>query len=405
MRILIVGGGRAAASAAAAAREANPEVEIVMVCTEDVLPYYRPRLSHSLGGYLDPSSILIHPEQWYMERRIETRTGTEVVALDGERGRARLDDGEELTWDALVLATGARPFVPPVAGAGRPYVFSLRSLADRDAITRAVHWGERALIIGGGVLGLEAAWALSRAGCEVTVLERGPHLLGRMLDSDSADFLARIVEGRGVIPLYEASSESIVGAGESPRDEEEPVAYVNLEDGRTVAADLVLFSTGVRSEIGLAQDLGLQCNRGVVVDDRMQTEHPNIYACGDVAELHGTVAGAWDAADRQGRVAGANAAGAEERYQPPAPSRTLMVMGTRVFSVGQVNNDAEITRTDSDPEEGVFRRIWLQDDRIRGAVLIGDVRGNEALQAAVNEKMSIDEAEADSVDSILAAVT
>jgi len=391
-------------SAAGAAREADDGAEITVVGAEKFLPYYRPRLSHSLGGDLDPSSIAIHPGSWYDGEEIQLRTGREVVSVDAVRRRAVMDDGEELSWDALILATGARPFVPPVSGAGRPGVFTLRSLVDREAITAASRTAERAVIIGGGVLGLEAAWALTKAGLEVSVLERGPHLLGKMLDPDAAAFLHAIVERKGVRPVFKASTEAVVGTGSCPEDESEPVALVKLEDGRELPADLVLFSTGIRSETRLAEELGLKCGRGVPVDERMRTEISDVYACGDAAEFDGAVAGSWEIADRQGSVAGCNAAGGETAYASPALSRTLMVMGTQVFSVGDITGDEMFTITDCDRTGGIYRRIWLKSASISGAVLIGDVTGSGAIREAISSGVQLDPGTTRSVTSLLDAV-
>lgn len=335
-----------------------------MLGAEPYLPYHRPRLTYVLGKGAPVETFLLHPESWYAERRIAVKTGIRVVT--GDKNSVRDEAGGTYHYDALVLATGGVSAIPPIPGRDLKGVFGLRTYDDLLAIEEYSRDKKAVVIIGGGLLGLEAAWAFRQWGKQVFVLERGQGLLKNQLDDAGMRTIGQVVESAGVVPVYEADTQEIAGAGS--------VESVSLKDGRKIEAGVVLLSTGVRSETALAKALGLNVNRGVVVDDRMSASQ-GIYAAGDAAEHAGKVLGIWPAATAQGKVAGINAAGGEATYEPVVPSNTTMVMGTSLFSVGDIGRGAGPYRTlEWGDGQKDYVKFYLQESRLAGAILIGQTR-------------------------------
>jgi nitrite reductase (NADH) large subunit len=377
-RIVVVGGGPAGVTAAEAARAADPEAAVHLIAAEPYWPYYRPRLSHAVGKTLKIEAIYIHPPSWYAERRIEVRLGRAATGIDVAGRKIVLDDGTELPFTALVLAQGGRAFLPTVPGHDLPGVFTLRRWADLEAIARWVGAARRGVVVGGGPLGLEIAWALRQWDREVTVLEMGDRLLGRQLDPRGAEILKEIATAKGVRALTGVTVEGLEGA--------ERVTGVRVRDAGTLEAEFVIFAAGVVPEVGLARDAGLAVGRGIVVDEAMQTSHPDVFAAGDAAEFQGRVFGLWSVAVEQGRVAGTNAAGGQARYRPVAPSNVVQVLETSVFSVGQTEGPRVLVR-DRGPQG--YTRLVFEDGRLAGAVLIGDVQAGPRLKAAVDAQATL----------------
>lgn len=375
---MVVGGGPAGAAAAEAARAADPEAAVHLVAAEPHLPYYRPRLSHAIGKALKMEAILIHPPSWYAERRIDVRPGRAATGIDTANRRVLLDDGTELGYTALVLAPGGRAFLPPVPGHDLPGVFTLRRWADLQAIARWAGACRKGVVVGGGPLGLEIAWALRLWDREVTVLEMGERLLGRLLDARGAEILGEIAAAAGIRSLTGASVEGLEGA--------ERVTGVRVRGAGTLEAEFVIFAAGMVPETGLAREAGLAVARGIVVDEAMRTSHPDVFAAGDAAELRGSVPGLWSVAVEQGRVAGTNAAGGRARYRPVAPSGVVQVLDTGIFSVGQTDGPRVLVR-DRGPQG--YARLVFEDGRLIGAVLIGDVRDGPRLKAAVDARATL----------------
>ena len=372
--MVIVGASAAGVSAAEAARFESEQAEITVLGAEPYLPYHRPRLTYVLGKGAPVETFLLHPKEWYTARRIDVRTGLRVVPRDG----ASVSDeaGSVYPFDALVLATGGASAIPPIPGKDLTGVFALRTYDDLRAIEEYSRDQPSVAVIGGGLLGLEAAWSFRQWGKQVFVLDRGSGLLKNQLDDAGMKTVGRIVESAGVIPVYEADTQEIMGTGRA--------VGVRLKDGRTIEAGVVLLSTGVRSETGLAKALGLKANRGVIVDDRMSAA-PGIYAAGDAAEHAGKVAGIWPVATAQGKVAGINAAGGNATYEPVIPSNTTIVMGTSVFSAGDTGRGEGPYRTlDWGDGRKDYMKFYLQESRLVGAILIGQTRKALKVKALVD---------------------
>jgi len=296
MRFVIVGSGAAGINAARSLSAANLPGTTIDIYTEEPYSYYpRPRLPDFLAGDLSLDELIPYAEDWYEKRNIRLHQGAVVTHIDPVAKRLTLSDGVEVAYDRLLLANGSHPNIPPFEGTEKEGVFSLRTLADAIAIREYARQVGHAIIIGGGLLGLEAARGLSLLGPKVTVVEFFSRLLPRQLDEQAADVLQKQIEGMGISVIANAATEAITGG--------KKLAGIRLKDGREIAAEQVLISAGIRSNIQLARDAGIEVNRGVIVDEQMQTSAPDIWAAGDVAEFEGRTWGIVAAAIEQARVA------------------------------------------------------------------------------------------------------
>jgi len=375
--VVIAGAGAAGLAAAEAARRSAPACRITLLSHEAEAPYYRLNLTRYLAGEVTRPELRIHPPAWYAERRIELLTGVTATGLDLDGHRLAFSDGTAVAFDTLVLASGASAFVPPVPGATLSGVISLRTVEDADRLLAAVAAGGPCVCIGGGLLGLEAAAALARRGVAVTVLESAGHLMPSQLDARAGALLAAHLAGAGVVVRVAVRVREIAGVG--------CVEAVVLESGERLPAGVVLLATGVRANARLAADAGLAAARGVLVDDHLRTSHADVLAAGDVAEHRGMLYGSWLAAQHQGAVAGANAAGDAVTAGALPRSHTLKVVGLDTFSVGQ------FTAPDGDhvavagERDGAYASFVLRGGVLVGATLVGRLDAAAAARRAVEE--------------------
>ncbi|MBN1336426.1 MAG: FAD-dependent oxidoreductase [Deltaproteobacteria bacterium] len=363
VRIVILGGGVAGVTAAGHARATAPKASVTLVSDEPVLPYVRLDLTRLLAGEVEEHALALQPEAWYDEQRIERVQGSAGALRRGAR-LLILEDGRSLPYDRLVLACGAQPFRPPVPGLEGDGVYTLRTLADARRLLAAARPGLRVACIGGGLLGLETAGALARRGCAVTVLEGSAWLLPRQLAEPAGRVLERHVEGAG-IGVRSGVRVTSIERGADP-------LVVHLAEGAPVGADCVVVAAGIRPEVWIARQAGLQVRRGVIVDDRMTTSDPAVLAAGDVAEHAGVVYGIWPAAWAQGAVAGVVAAGGEAAFPGMAPSTRLKVLHVDVFSAGVVEAPDATHSVHEEDRDGVTVRLVVADGRLAGATVLGD---------------------------------
>ncbi len=346
--------------------------DIEVIGAEPHPNYNRILLSSVLAGDKEIADIILHPREWYGDNGIMLTTGDPAVKLDAAAKRVTTAAGREVAYDRLVLATGSRPFVPPVAGLALPGVCAFRTIADLelmcDAAKNAKTNGGCAVVVGGGLLGLEAAAGLMKRGMAVTVLHLMPTLMERQLDEAAGLLLQRDLERSGLTILTRVQTEALAG--------DNRVRAVRLADGRELPADLVVFAVGVRPNIDLARDAGLDVNRGVTVDDFMVTSDPDIFAVGECIEhrgqTFGLVAPLWD----QARTCAEALCGAEPApYAAAAPHTSLKVTGVDVFSAGVLqardDGDEEITLRDGGSRQ--YKKLVVRDGRLLGAILYGDI--------------------------------
>ncbi|MCL2496308.1 MAG: FAD-dependent oxidoreductase [Clostridiales bacterium] len=373
-KIMVIGGGTAGLSAAQAARETDAQARIHLACGEKRLPYYRPRICELLAG-LETDKLTVRNYQWFTDNSIEVINGR-VTSVDTAEKTVRFEDGSFLHYDKLVLATGASGNLPELKGDTAKQSMALRFLADIERLKQTT--GPIA-VVGGGLLGLEAAWQLSRAGRPVTIIERGERLLGRQLDEESSRFFLSITENTGV-------RVALNGQAASYEDNR-----LLLTDGRFFDAAMVVFAAGIVSQTKLAKAMGLTLARAVVVDEYMRSSQPDIYACGDCAEYRGQVAGLWTVSMAQGMVAGKNAAGRQEVYVPEAPPYMMNAMGSKIWSAGAICADSLCVKSSS---AGVLTKLFFdEEEKLAGAILIGDIGNALSLKKAIAAGMSKEEAQ------------
>lgn len=376
MDYIIIGAGVAGTAAAAAIREHDPRGRIVLLGDEELPLYSRIRLPEYLAGRVERERLVIRKPQWYSDQQINLMTGTRAESIDAQAGRVLLSGGSALPYDRLLLATGAGCWIPRVPGRELPGILTVRTVADVDRLKSAAAGQKTAVVVGGGLLGLEMASALANIGPEVTVVEVAPWLLPRQLDREGGELLQRILEKRGIRFFVGAKLDSFAG--------KDRVEAVHLTGGEELAAAVILVSAGVQPDVALARQAGIKIQKGVVVDDRMATSLPGVYAAGDCAEHRGMIYGIWPAAEAQGKVAGTQMAGGEDTYTGTLPSHTLKVSGVDVFSAGRFDVD-DPARCKRDRGENTYRKEVLDDDgNTVGAILIGDLGDRNKIIKAIS---------------------
>ncbi|MDR6373997.1 NAD(P)/FAD-dependent oxidoreductase [Paraburkholderia caledonica] len=368
-RLVVIGNGMAGMRTVEELLKLAPDLyDITVFGAEPYGNYNRIMLSPVLAGEKSVDDIILNSRSWYEENGIRLHAGDPVVAIDRTRRIVRSRNGVEAGYDRLLIATGSKPFLIPVPGHTLPGVIAFRDIQDVETMLDAARSHRHAVVIGGGLLGLEAANGLMRQGMSVTVVHVTDSLMDRQLDRSASALLQQALERKGLRFLLKANTAEIVGP--------DRVTAVRFDDGTEVPADLVVMTAGVRPNIDLAKQAGLHCERAIVVDDTLQTYDPRIYAVGECVQhrtaTFGLVAPIWD----QARVCGAHLAGAgHRRYVQRATATKLKVTGVELYSAGDFigGPDSEdlVLR---DPRRGVYKRLVIEDNRVIGAVLYGDVK-------------------------------
>lgn len=374
-RFVILGGGPGAHYAAQAIRERNATADIVMVTAEDELPCNRPMLTKALLQDMSGDRLAIESRAWYGERSISVVFGATVQSVVPAEEKVVTDKGE-FAYDKLIYALGARCFMVPIPGWEQEHVVSIRSIADCKKVQALVARGAKtAVVIGGGVMGLESGWELKKGGLDVTVLETAPGLLPRQLDEGASALLQQLCEKAGVKIVTGAQITEITAGA------------VLLSDGTKYGAELVIMSTGMRGNIAVAQEAGLKTDKLIVVDDAMATSEPGIWACGDCVEFEGNPQAFWAQAAETGRVAGANAAGEETAYRALGSSLAINAMNTSIFALGTNGMDGRKYRTVEmrDGQRGSYEKYYFFNNRLAGVILIGDTSKMARMTKAVEE--------------------
>jgi NAD(P)H-nitrite reductase large subunit len=380
-KAVIIGNGVAGVWAASILA-GSPEVSAEVLTDEEYLYYNRPHLLEYIAGRIDFERIFVYPEEWYAKRGIRMRLRESVLALDPDRKEVTLKGGK-MSYDKLILSTGSQPVLPPIKGTEKKGVFTLRSARDALSIRERALNGGRAVVIGGGLLGLEVAGALHALGLEVTVVEFLKRLLPRQTDEQAAQLLSSMMEKMGIRVIVGGEVESILGGDRMER--------IVLKDGTSLQADLSVISVGIRPRVDLATAASIKVDRGIVVDHHMQTSAPDIYACGDVAEMDGKIGGVIPVALDQAKVAALNILGEGVAYQSEYYSFTLRISGIRLASIGEVNptgGDYE-ERRNIDLNRGIYTKLVFKDDIMVGAILLGDTSKIQTIQELIRRRQEI----------------
>lgn len=382
----IIGNGAAGISAAQAIRERDKTGSIYMISNEEYPAYNRPMLTKSLVAGLDAAQIAVQEPSWYEDNHVFQMLGKNVVSIDTQKKEIHTADGAKFKYTKLIYALGSECFIPPIAGADQPEVIAIRRLADTQKVAELLPQTKEAVVIGGGVLGLEAAWELKKAHCKVTVLELAPRLMGRQLDENAGEMIKAISEAQGITIHTGVQIEAIEGGGH--------VTGVRLGDGRVFPAQLVIVSCGVRANAAIAKEAGIETERAVVVNSRMETSAEDVYACGDCAQYQGVNYAIWPQAVEEGRVAGANAAGEALEYTTVPAALSFHGMNTALYSIGDNGSNPDLvykTVEFKDTARKQYEKYYFRNNRLCGVILIGDVSRMAELTEAVEKKASFGE--------------
>jgi nitrite reductase (NADH) large subunit len=376
MRIVIIGNGVAGVSVAETIRKEDKESGITILSDENYPFYSRPRLIEVLAGKSSAGQIVIHSGSWYEKNGIDLRLGSQVTGIDTARGKVIDQSGGSVFYDTLVIAAGASCRVPPVPGIDGDRVFTLRSIADAEKIRAFAATRKNAVIIGGGLSGIESAFALVSLGLTVTVVEVFDRLLPHQLDHEGSALLRGLLEARGLSFVTGARVKSISRNADG--------VAVATGNAAPLTSDFVVVAAGIKPHTSIVKDTAIAHNRAIIVDEGMRTSCPGIYACGDGAECGGTIYGLWQPAREQGIVCGNRILGHETAFAGSVPSARLKVAGIEFASVGSIVGDEGVVQVrDKDDAAGTYRNLFIRDKKLVGAILIGNVKETTALQSKI----------------------
>ena len=365
--LVIVGNGMAAARLVdELAKAALGRYAIAVIGDEPRLAYNRVLLSSVLAGETASHDIELRPADWWRDRGVTLKYGCAVTEIDVGRRELKIANEESIAFSRLVLATGSTPLRLNVAGAELAGVHTFRDSRDVDLLLTLAAAKKRVVVVGGGLLGLEAAYGLAKAGAPVTLIHLMDRLMERQLDAPAAALLKSLVEPKGIEVLLNANTARILGDAR--------VEGVELTDGRRIDADAVIFAAGIRPNIALARDAGIPVNRGVIVDDHLQTGAPDIFALGECAEHRGICYGLVEPAYEQARVLAQHLASRPASYSGSVVATNLKVSGVSVFSAGDfLGSEGSEAIVLSDIRRGTYKKLVISEGRLTGTVLVGDV--------------------------------
>jgi NAD(P)H-nitrite reductase large subunit len=393
-RYVIVGNSVGAVGAVEAIREVDREGSLTIISDEPYHVYSRPRISEYLAGESSLEDMLYRPREFYESNGIQTFLGRKAVALDLDQSLLRLEDGESIPWDRLLLATGGVPFVPRMEGLEKDGIFTFTTLGDAQRLAEALDDIRRMVVIGGGLIGISVTEALVKRGVQVTVVELKDWVLNTILDEQAARLAQGVLERAGVRVLTGHTVQRILGR---PRDQGR-VGGVVLENGEEVPCDGVVVAIGVVPRTEIVANTSVTVNRGIVVDRHMATNIPHVYACGDVAEAFDFVYGVnrvipiWPNAYLGGRIAGYNMAGLKMEYPGAVAMNSLKYFGLPIVSAGlyEAPGDGYQVLTSGDRDRVVYKKLVLKDGALVGLVFVGEIEKAGILLGLMREKLDVE---------------
>ncbi|NLG89192.1 MAG: NAD(P)/FAD-dependent oxidoreductase [Clostridiaceae bacterium] len=371
-KILIVGNGAAGLAAAKAARAQDPEAEIIMFGKDGRLPYYRLRLCDYIGRSVNYDELKVSNEEWFEKNGIRLELSSKVTAIDAKAKKISAN-GRDYSYDSLILAVGSTPVMPPISGKELSGIHTIWTAEDIVEINKSLINAKKAVVIGGGLLGLEAAYKISETGIDVSLIESMPRLLPKQLDEEGSEIFGEKVRSLGISVFCGKSVTGFEGNNNGH------VTRVHMADGTLLEADVVIVSVGVAPDIAAFRNSGINMNRFLNVNEKLETNINDIYAAGDAACVNGRWFGLWSAANRQGQVAGTNAAGGSAVYKTADVPYILATMGTRVVCSG----DTGVIRPDGteaeykierkvDKERFLYSKLVFRSGLFAGCILIGE---------------------------------
>ncbi len=384
MRVIIVGNGLAGTISAKTLRELDKKVEIEIFAEEKYNYYPRPNLIEFLAGNVPFERMFAFPQEWYRDQNINIHLEKPVTRIFPDLQEIEVEGGKKEKYEFLLLANGSFSFIPPFKGADKKGVFALRTLDDAFELLEYLKNHQRVVIIGGGLLGLETARAMKSRGARVEVVEFFDRLLPRQLDNQAASLLKAQIENMGINVHLGLATEEILGQNE--------VRGLRFKGGREIEADMAIVAAGVRPNIRMAKEAGLDTDRGLVVDDYLQSSNPEIFAAGDVIQHIGRIYGIIPASFNQARVAASNILGKKEKYEGTVPSNTLKVVGLDVMCAGLANPEEdsyEVFRKEK-REEGIYKKVVIQKGVVVGAIWMGTKKGASEINRLISQKVNVE---------------
>lgn len=378
LSIFIIGNGIAGLSAAKAIRTRNKNAMVSIISAESEITYSRPMLSDYLQGDYDKNLFYIENQEWYKENHIELILNTKIISINTDKKSIKSDKNKIYNYDKLILASGSHNFIPPITDIHKKGVYSIKDIEDVREIKKNIIDYNKVVVIGGGLLGIEAAEGLKNLVKDVTILEVADGLARLQLDLETSNYLLERVIKSGVKVMTNVNITLIAG--------DDYVTGVQLENGQILDADLVLVSTGIRSNIGICNNTDIEYNKGILVNTKMETNIKDVYAAGDICEFDGVVYGIWPASTKQGEIAGANAVGDSKEFEHFVPSIVLNAFGVELFSIGLVYSSKKenySTLIFDDMSNGSYEKIVFENNILKGAILLGDMKNTSNLISGI----------------------
>lgn len=380
VKYLIIGNGIAGLSAARSIRKNDENGSITIVSNEPYLSYYRMKLTEELATYSENESIFINNEIWYEENDIDVVLNTNVSKIDDLNSIVKLEDNSSIIYENLLIATGGVPFIPPIEGSNKEGVFTLRNIDNLKSIRNYIKDINRITVIGGGILGIEAAWSLKLLGKKVNIVEFAPYLLNRQLNEELGQKLKKRIEEEGIEVYLPRAAEEVIG--------KDKVEALKISTGDVIETEAILISSGVRPNLDLVKNSSIKYNKGIIVDNFLKTNIDNIYAAGDVIEYENRVYGLWTASNLQGKIAGNNMSGIVEEYTNPSTFTSLRIGDIKIFSIGNIE---EYDHVYDYKDEQSHHKLFVTDNLITGAILFGDIKEQNNIRNAVLKNESLED--------------
>ncbi|TET54933.1 MAG: NAD(P)/FAD-dependent oxidoreductase [Actinobacteria bacterium] len=389
-KYVLIGNSAAAISAAESIRSIDKEGSLAIVGAEDSLPYSPALTTYYISNTIAKENIFFKSKDFYKKNKIKAFLGKPAVGIDRKKKTVELEDGNKLSYEKLLISTGGLPQKPDLKGVDLEGVFTLRTIEDAEKIKKRAAKAKSAVVLGGGLVGLRSAYALHQIGLKVTIVVGSPQILSQNIDREAAKIMENWLKEKRFNLLTSSRVVSIEGKSE--------VKEVILDGGKKIVADIVIIGKGVKSNTVLAEGCRIKTDRGIVVDDNMKTSDSNIYAAGDVAQAHDklldkkVVNAIWPVATEQGRVAGINMAGGEEKYGGSFAMNSVDFYGLSALSIGiscpPAKENYEVIATE-DSAKHLYRKLVFKKDVLVGAILIGDIERAGILTGLIDEGVKV----------------
>ena len=373
---LIIGNGIAGLKAAETIRKKEENASIVIISKAADYTYWRTKLSELICKDFTNDDILVKKLDWYEKNNIEVKLKNEVDKLDLENKKAILKNGDQIEYGKALIATGSHPFVPPIKNIDTKGVFAIRTVDDLNSFKKHINENKKVIIIGGGLLGLEAAFSIKNAGCEVLVIETFDYILGKQLDNELSLKLEKELNNAGIETSTGKNTSEIL-------EKDGKVCGIKLDDGTEIEGGTILVQTGVRNDLDVAINSGLKTERGIIVDETLKTSDENVYAAGDCMQLGQATIGLWTASMEMGQIAGSNMTGDNKTYQTPKPFSSLLLGDIKLFSAG-FNSGEGIEEVKKEDGEKVYK-LFKKDGKYVGGILYKDIKFQNDVKKIVFE--------------------